>query len=182
MSTPDVLALSPTDHVRGPSAAPLTVVQYGDYDCPHTRRSNRILNEIVAEAPDRLRFVYRHFPLRQLHANAELLAEVAEAATAQGRFWELHDRLMGHLSSPSEAQIEADVTAAGADFTAIVGVLTSAPLRARIESDVADGRALGVHSTPTFFFNGVLHDGHYDRATLLAKMEEAERRAGIERR
>jgi protein-disulfide isomerase len=165
------------DHVRGPEDAELTIVEYGDYDCPHTRRAHAILSSVIARLPRAPRFVFRHFPLRDLHPNAELLSELAEAAATRGKFWELHDHLMAHRRGVTREDVVRDAGAAGIDIADLEALVGSAELRARIERDVQSGRGAGVHSTPSFFFNGVLHDGHYDEATLSEKILDA-RRAG----
>jgi CDGSH-type Zn-finger protein/uncharacterized Fe-S cluster protein YjdI len=163
------------DHGRGPVGAEITIIQYGDYDCPHTRKSNRILSEIMAEEPDTLRYVFRYFPLRHMHQNAEWFAELAQAAAEHGRFWELHDRLMRHLEAPNERQVRADVDEAGLDFDSLMRAMGGKNIRERVERDVVSGKAAGIHSTPSFFFNGVLHDGRYDKDTVLQKIQEARR-------
>lgn len=164
------------DHVRGPADAAVTIVEYGDYDCPHTRASKPELDRLLAANPD-VRFVFRHFPLRHLHENAELLSRVAEAAERQQKFWPLHDRLMSHRFRIDDADITADAEAAGVDLEQVQRDVDDPSLARRIEHDVQKGRAAGVHSTPTFFFEGALHDGHYDYDTLANKLAAARRKA-----
>ncbi len=154
------------DHIRGPEDAPLTVVQYGDYDCPHTRASASVLRELEASLAVPMRFVFRHFPLRQIHANAEILSEVAEAAGKLGRFWDVHDRLMGHQRGIIARDVMTDLESTGLDVEALEAMLGTEMLRDRVERDVKTGRAAGVHTTPTWYFNEKLWDGHYDLATL----------------
>jgi protein-disulfide isomerase len=169
-------AVGPKDHVRGATGEhALTVVVYGDYDCPHTRASQAVVDRLVAENAD-LRVVFRHFPLRHIHANAEILSRIAEASAAQGKFWEMHDHLMHHRSAIGQADVLADAKAVGVDLDAVSAALDGKELAARIEHDVQSGRASGVHSTPSFFFDGVLHDGHYDHETLAKKLAEARAR------
>jgi protein-disulfide isomerase len=166
------------DHVRGPREAAITIVQYGDYDCPHTRRSHLVMAKLFATlgASGEPRFVFRHFPLRHLHANAEVLSELAEGAAMQGKFWEMHDHLMGHRTAITREDVIADATAAGIVLERLGEVVGSPEIARRVQADVSSGRASGVHSTPTFFFNGVLHDGHYDEATLRDQIERARQR------
>jgi protein-disulfide isomerase len=159
-------AISFADHVRGPATAPLTIVQYGDYDCPHTRASHGILATLLPSLGYDVRFVFRHFPLRHLHANAEWLSEVAEAAATQGKFWPMHDHMMVHRRGLTRADVVADAAAAGVVLEKVDEIIGTPAIRARIDADVEAGRSSGVHSTPTFFFNGVLFDGHYDAITL----------------
>jgi Na+:H+ antiporter, NhaA family len=160
------------DHARGPTDAGLTIVQYGDYDCPHTRASNAIVHDIERSLGSPVRFVFRHFPLRHMHANAELLSRVAEAASGLGRFWEVHERLMSHRRI-SERDVMGDLAVAGIDVDALRRLAGSDAVIARVERDVVSGKASGVHSTPTWFFNGASWDGHYDRETLLARIDAA---------
>ncbi len=163
-------AIAADDHARGPADAALTIVQYGDYDCPHTRAAASIIQAIEDELPARPRFVFRHFPLRHLHANAQILSEIAEAASSLGRFWEVHERLMSHRHGVSQRDVLEDLRGAHVDVDALERLLGSAPITDRIERDVQAGAASGVHSTPSWFFNGVLWDGHYDRDTLLERV------------
>ena len=168
------------DHARGPADAPLVVVHYGDYDCPHTRKSSEILRALEGELGVPMRYVFRHFPLRRLHANAQVLSEISEAAATLGSFWEAHDRLMGHHQGRGPMELLDDLRAVGVDVDAIRQRLDSAPVVERIERDVKGGVGAGVHTVPTWFFNGVLWDGHYDLATLAerARMALAEHDAG----
>jgi protein-disulfide isomerase len=170
-----MLPVNEGDHARGPRDARLTIVQYGDYDCPHTRRSHAVLASLFASLgpDDQPRFVFRHFPLRQLHENAEILSELAEAAAARGKFWEMHDHLMAHRKAITREDVVADAAVSGITLERLSELLGTPPLMARVETDVSSGRSCGVHSTPTFFFNGVLHDGHYDEATLRERLERA---------
>lgn len=165
------------DHVRGPGDAELTIVEYGDFDCPHTRRAHAILSSLLGRLPHPVRFVFRHFPLRHLHENAQFLSEMAEAAAEHGKFWDLHDRLMAHRRAISRADIGRDAEAVGLPVEMLERQMGSEAVRNRIERDVESGRRAGVHSTPSFFFNGALHDGHYDEPTLAEKILEARRAA-----
>jgi protein-disulfide isomerase len=159
--------LLPDDHSRGPSDAPLTIVQYGDYDCPHTRASAAVIRELHATLAVPIRFVFRHFPLRHLHANAQILSEIAEAATTLGHFWNVHDRLMAHRRGITERDVLDDLGASGIDVATLQGLLDTPPIRDRIGRDVTAGSRSGVHSTPTWYFNASVWDGHYDLVTLL---------------
>jgi protein-disulfide isomerase len=163
------------DHVRGPGQAAITIVQYGDYDCPYTRRSHLVMAQLFAVLgpQGQPRFVFRHFPLRHLHANAEVLSELAEAAAVQGRFWEMHDHLMGHRRAITREDVITDARAAGIALERLDEVVGSPAIAARVQADVSSGRASGVHSTPTFFFNGVLYDGHFDEGILREQLERA---------
>lgn len=173
----EVATIIDSDHVRGATAPVVTLIEYGDYDCPHTRKAQATVDRLMAENPD-LRVVFRHFPLRHKHVRAEALARVAEAATRQGKFWPLHDRLMHHRSPVEEGIATADAADAGLDLVALAADAADPVIAARIQHDVDVGGAAGVHSTPSFFFNGVLHDGHYDLDTLNDRLRMARAAAG----
>jgi protein-disulfide isomerase len=166
------------DHARGPRDAAIVIVEYGDYACPHTRRAHLVVTSLFAGLGpgDQPRFIFRHFPLRDMHPDAEFLSELVEAASARGKFWEMHDHLMGHRAAIRRDDLAADAAAVGLELETLNALIGTPALKNRVEADVLSGRANGVHSTPTFFFDGVLHDGHYDAPTLRGKLEEARRR------
>lgn len=166
--------IGPGDHVRGPDTAPVTIVQYGDYACPHTRASTPVIEAMLAEDPTGIRFVFRHFPLYHLHPDAEALSLLAEAAHAQGKFWEAHHMIMDETRPDPDAVLEA-LPSIGVTRQDAEALLTDGSLEDHVERDHAGGAAAGVHSTPSFFFNGKLHDGKYDGATLRAKAAAARR-------
>ena len=163
--TPPVTA---RDHAQGPADAPLTLVQYGDYECPYTRRSLPIVAELQRRLGDRLRFIYRNFPLTQIHPHALHAAEAAEAADAQGRFWPMHDELFAHQHALEDAQLRDHARAVGLDTERFAHDMAAHAHLDRIRADVAGGRESGVQGTPTFFVNGVRHEGSYDVDPLLA--------------
>ena len=165
--------VAPDDHARGAADPRVTIVEYGDYDCPHTRRAQSVLERLLAENED-VAIVFRHFPLRHKHPHAEALSRLTEAADRQGKFWELHDRLLRHRTEPSQ-QAETDADAVGLVPGRLAEDAADPAIAERVERDVVDGKASGVHSTPTFFFNGVLWDGHYDFDTLSEKVRAARR-------
>ncbi len=169
--------IGPDDHVRGPADAPVTIVQYGDYACPYTRASTPVIEALLAEDPAGLRFVFRHFPLHHLHPDAEALAILAEAAHAQGRFWEAHAMIM-ERTAPDPDEVLAALPDIGVDRDQAEALLTEGKLEDRVERDRQGGASAGVHSTPTFFFNGKLHDGKSDPGTIRAKLAEARGGAG----
>jgi protein-disulfide isomerase len=174
---PYAVALTPPvgahDHVQGPDDAPLTLVQYGDYECPYTRKSIPIVHGLQRELGDRLRFVYRHFPLTQIHPHALHAAEAAEAAAAQGRFWPLHEHLFAHQHELEDGQLVDHARAVGLDTERVARELAAHAHRARVQADLQSGLASGVQGTPTFFINGARHVGPYDLETLLAALTGA---------
>jgi protein-disulfide isomerase len=159
------------DHARGPADARSTLVLYGDYECPYTRRALPAVQELRDQLGDRLRFVFRPFPLREIHPHAQMAAEAAEAAAAQGRFWSMHDRLFAHQKELGGAQLGEYAAAIGLDPARFGHELAAHSHAARIEEHVRSGIASGVEGTPTFFVDGLRHDGGYDSASLRAALE-----------
>ena len=150
--------VGPGDHVQGPQDAPVTLVEYGDFECPHCGRAHPILKEITRRMGDRLRFVYRHFPLTQAHPHAEHAAEMAEAAGERGKFWEMHDTLFENQSALDDADLIAYAAALDIDVTWAASVLAEDAFVERVRRDFMSGVRSGVNGTPTFFINGVRDD------------------------
>jgi Na+/H+ antiporter NhaA len=166
------------DHLRGPLDAPVTVVEYGDFECPYCGRAEPAVRELLADFGD-VRYVWRHLPLTDVHPHAQLAAEAAEAAAAQGAFWEMHDTLLDHqdeLRPADLARYAAQLGLDGARFGKELGKHTGA---ARVAEDVDSADLSGVSGTPTFFINGQRHQGAYDIAALSAAVLAARARAAI---
>jgi protein-disulfide isomerase len=154
------------DHAQGEASAEVTLVQYGDYECPYTRVSRLSVHALQREFSDRLRFVFRHFPLQAIHPHARAAATAAEAAGAQGAFWEMHEHLFKHQQALEERnlhQYAIDLRFQPERFDRDRG---SPEVAQRIERDLASGERSGVEGTPTFYVNGVRHDGSYDVDSL----------------
>jgi protein-disulfide isomerase len=150
------------DHTAGPADAPVTLVEYGDYECPYCGRAFPILKQVQARLEGRLRFVYRHFPLREMHPHAEAAAEAAEAAAAQASFWLMHERLYLHQRELDGAGLLRHAAAIGADPERVERELSAHVYEPRVRQDVSSGERSGVNGTPTFFINGVRYDGLWD--------------------
>jgi protein-disulfide isomerase len=161
------------DHVQGPATAPVTLVEYGDYECPYCGAAYPIVKEIQRRLGDRLRFVFRNFPITTAHPHAEHAAEAAEAAGAQGRFWEMHDALYEHQRALGDSQLEEYAGAVGLDVERWVSDMETQAQQERVRADFMSGVRSGVNGTPTFFINGRRHDDSYDLETLLAAIEAA---------
>ncbi|HEX6966862.1 MAG TPA: DsbA family protein [Gemmatimonadaceae bacterium] len=142
------------DHAVGPANAPVTVVEYGDFECPHCGRAYPLLRTLREQFGDRLRVVFRHYPVPAVHPNAELAARAAEAAALQGKFWPMHDRLFEQQASLSPELIEREASALALDMQAFREALESHEVAKRVAQDIASGEMSGVHWTPTFFVNG----------------------------
>lgn len=158
------------DHAQGPADAPFVLVQYGDYECPYTRRSLSEIEKLRAELGADLRWVFRNFPLVEIHPQALRAAEAAEAAAAQGRFWEMHATLFGHQNALADADLFRYAGELGLHIETFAAHLASGAHLDRIRDDVDGGRQSGVAGTPTFFTNGVRHEGSYEAAALLAAL------------
>jgi protein-disulfide isomerase len=167
------LPVGPRDHRWGPDDAPVTLVEYGDYECPHCGKAYPIVKDIKLRLGDQLRFVYRHFPLIQVHPHAEHAAEAAEAAASQGKFWEMHDYLFEHQQALDDAHLIQYAAALGLDTRRFERELREHAHMKRVREDMLSGVESGVEGTPTFFINDIRYDGSYDRETLLAAIELA---------
>jgi len=159
------------DHVRGPMNAPVTLVEYGDFECPYCGQAEPVVRELVRTFGNDLRFVFRHLPLVDVHEHAEAAAEAAEAAGAQGRFWEMHDRLMDNQASLIYPDLIRYAGELGLDVDRFGEDLRSRRYAARIHRDVDSADASGAAGTPTMFVNGRRHEGAHDIDGLAAAIE-----------
>jgi Na+/H+ antiporter NhaA len=161
------------DHVRGAKDAPVTLVEYGDYECPHCGRAARTVKALLDTFEGRLRFVFRHLPLPDVHPNAALAAEAAEAAGAQDAFWPMHDLLFAHQDALQVADLVAYAERLGLDLERFEEDLRSARFTPRVAQDVNSAEEAGIAGTPTFFIDEVLHRGGYDLASLTDGVERS---------
>jgi protein-disulfide isomerase len=162
-----VLPVDGRDHVRGPADAPVTLLEYGDYECPHCGLAHPIVNEVQQRLGRQLRFAFRHFPLAEIHPHAEMAAEAAEAAGAQGRFWEMHDLLFKNQDALNDTDLLRYAEVLGLELTRFVNELADRTWEPRVREDFMSGVRSGVNGTPTFFVNGVRHDGPWDADSLI---------------
>ena len=169
------------DHIRGAPDAPVTLVEYGDFECPYCGRAEPAIRELLAEWGDDLRYVFRHLPLNDVHPWAQLAAEAAEAAGAQGAFWEMHDMLLAHQGELTPGSLRRYARELGLDEERLIEDLRRRTYAARVSEDVASADASGVSGTPSFFINGRRHTGVYDAVTLGAAVRAARARtqAGV---
>ncbi len=165
------------DHVRGPDDAPVTLVEYGDFECPYCGRAEPIVRELLTSFGDDVRYVWRHLPLNDVHGHAQLAAEASEAAAAQGAFWEMYDTLLSHQEALDPKGIDQAARGLGLDTDRFWREVRGHDHAPRIAEDVASADASGVSGTPTFFINGRRHQGAYDIATLTAGVRAARNRA-----
>jgi protein-disulfide isomerase len=148
-----------TDHVLGPTDAPVTVLEYGDYECPYCRGAARDVHRMLDLYPGSIRFVFRNFPITQLHPHAEQAAEAAEAAGAQGRFWEMYELLLRPSSGLDLDSLLAYARDLGLDVDRFGKEVTGGGYAAKIEHDVREGLKNGVNATPKFYVDGERIDG-----------------------
>jgi protein-disulfide isomerase len=168
--------VGPEDHVQGDKNARLTLVEYGDFECPHCGMAYPIVKQIQEEFGDELRFVYRHFPLTQIHRMAEPAAEATESAAAQGRFWEMHDAILENNDALDPDTLVSTAEELGLDGEAVESAMEEQKYTERIQRDVDSGMESGVHGTPTFFINGHRHQGSFAYEDLVEAIS-ARRRA-----
>jgi protein-disulfide isomerase len=162
-----------TDHIQGDESAAVTLVEYGDYQCPYCGQAYPIVKRVQKHFGKRLRFVFRNFPLIEMHPNAEFAAETAEFAAAHDKFWEAHDLLYENqqsLGGELYAEIAKKLALAPADLRTALEKREFAP---RVRTDFSSGVRSGVNGTPTFFINGQRHDASFDYETLVAAIEAA---------
>lgn len=165
------LPVSPRDHVRGPASAPVTLVEYGDYECPYCGAAYPIVKEIQEAMGENLRFVFRNFPLTQIHPHAERAAEAAEAAGAQDHFWQMHDLLYENQRTLDDAHLLRFALVVGLDVERFTRELESGVHHARVREDFLSGARSGVNGTPSFFINDIRHDGSWEFEPLLLALE-----------
>ncbi|NJC73744.1 Na+/H+ antiporter NhaA [Planosporangium thailandense] len=166
------------DHLRGPVDAPVTVVEYGDFECPNCGQAEPVVRELLADFGD-VRYVWRHLPLTDVHPHAQLAAEAAEAAAEQGAFWQMHDLLLDHQGDLAVSDLIRYAQTLGLDVERFRDHLQRRAGAARIAEDVDSADLSGVSGTPTFFVNGRRHHGAYDIAALSAAVRAARARATI---
>jgi protein-disulfide isomerase len=165
------------DHIRGSEAAPVTLVEYGDYECPYCGRAEPIIRELLDSFGDDVRYVWRHLPLSDVHPNAQMAAEAAEAAAGQEAFWEMNDKLLRHQDALVAEDLTRYARELDLDVERFWDELRHRQYADRVAEDVASADASGVAGTPTFFINGSRHQGAYDIDTLTAAVSRARREA-----
>ena len=171
-----VLPVGSRDHVQGPATASVTLVEYGDFECPYCGAAYIIIKKIQELMDDELRFVFRHFPLTQTHPHAEAAAEASEAAGVQGKFWEMHDLLYGNQGTLDSWHLAQFAHELGLNTRRFVRELEEGSHRARVREDFLSGVKSGVNGTPAFFINSVRYDGSWDIEPLFAALKNAARR------
>jgi len=173
--------INKNDHVQGPPDGIVTLVEYGDYQCPHCGAAFPIVKQIEKAFVKNLRFAFRHFPLSNVHQYAFPAAIAAEAAARQGKFWEMHDMIFEQQSLLNEYALLEFAKEVGLKIPAFKMDLRDPKLAEKVEADFESGVRSGVNGTPSFFINGDKHDGPFDYATLASAVEEKMRRVHVTR-
>jgi protein-disulfide isomerase len=154
-----VVPVNERDHVMGPQSAPVTLVEYGDFGCPYCHNAVPIVEDLQRRLGDNLRFVYRHFPLNEIHPGAQEAAEASEAAAAQDKFWEMHASLFEHQPAFTIDDLVGYANELGLDIERFQSELRGHVHAAHVRDDFMGGIRSGVNGTPTFYIDGVRHDG-----------------------
>ena len=165
------------DHIRGPDQAPVTLLEYGDFECPYCGRAEPVVRQLLESSDDDVRYVWRHLPLNDVHGSAQLAAEAVEAANAQGAFWDMYDAFLSHQDALTPSDIGRLAQEKGLDVDRLWDELRRHEYAPRVAEDVRSADASGVSGTPTFFINGRRHQGAYDIDTLKTAVRAARRRA-----
>jgi len=172
------LPVGKRDHILGPENAPVTLVEYGDYECPYCGAAHLMLKKVQEVMGDRLQFIFRHFPLTQIHPHAEAAAEAAETAGAQGYFWEMHDLLYENQRVLDPLHLVGFAEQLDLDTGRFARELQAHVYHDRVREDFMSGVRSGVNGTPAFFINGLRHDGSWNLGPLLETLESASVDAG----
>ena len=167
------------DHTRGSPDAPVTIVEYGDFECSYCGQAEAVIRELLMAGSEDVRYVWRHLPLNDVHPNAQLASEAAEAAAAQGHFWEMYDLLLAHQGKLRLDDLEGYARQIGLDVDRFLAEMRRRAYVDRVREDVVSADESGVTGTPTFFINGRRHHGVYDIETLTREVRAAKGRAQL---
>jgi|SRR5580698_3399296 protein-disulfide isomerase len=167
------VAVNKSDHTLGPEDAPVTLVEYGDYQCPYCADMHPMLKAIAKAMGAQLRFVFRHMPLLEMHPYAQHAAEAAEAAAAQGKFWEMHDAIYQQQSELGSDLLHQLAVKLKLNLAQLDAELEARRYRPRVKRDFMGGMRSGVASTPAFFINGKRYEGPLEQAALLSAVGRA---------
>jgi|SRR5258708_3790721 len=165
------VAVGKSDHAQGPENAPVTLVEYGDYQCPYCADVHSMIQSIAKTMGANLRFVFRHMPLNDVHPYAQYAAEAAEAAGAQGKFWEMHDAIYDHQSDLGSDLMHTLALTLNLDLPRFEADTEARRYRPRVKRDFMGAMRSGVAATPTFFINGERYDGNLQQLALLTALQ-----------
>lgn len=165
--------VGPDDHAQGPETAPVTLLEYGDYQCSYCGEAYPILKEVQAKMGKGLRFVFRNFPITSIHPQAFIAAEAAEAAAGQGKFWQMHDKLYENQFDLSAESIVIYAEQVGLDMDRFIKEVNDQTYAKRIKADFQSGVMSGVNGTPSLFINGERYDGERDATSIVRALKAA---------
>jgi protein-disulfide isomerase len=169
--------IGPDDHYLGPADAPVSLVEYGDYECPHCGRAHVIVQDVLSRLGNRVRYVYRNFPLTDIHPHAALAAEAAESVARYGgedAFWDMHDMLFMNQDALEIDDLLGYAEAAGVNVEDVAEDLSNGAARRRVRADIDSANSSGATGTPTFFINGTRYEGSWtDPEVFAAALAEA---------
>lgn len=166
--------VSERDHTAGPESAPVTLVEYGDYECPYCGMAHPIVKAAQQRLGNQLRFVFRNFPLREIHPHAQHAAEAAESAAAQGEYWKMHDAIFEHQHALEDEDLVAYADSLGLDGQRVAADLANETYAKHVREDFRSGVRSGVNGTPTFFINGERYNGPWaDQVRFIAALQDA---------
>jgi protein-disulfide isomerase len=163
--------VNPSDHSLGPSHAPITLVEYGDFECPNCKQAAPAIRALAERHPGRVRVVWRNFPLEEVHPHALDAALAAEAAAGQGKFWQMHDQLLANQQHLKRAQLRRYAESLELDLERFDSEMDDTVYLQRVREDIDSGRASGVRSTPGIFLNGVIQDVSFGLTRLFDQVE-----------
>jgi protein-disulfide isomerase len=163
--------IMPDDWILGDAEAPVTMLEYGDFECPYCAMARPVLEALVVDYPDTIRLVYRHFPITNIHPHAALAAEAAEAAGAQGRFWDMHDLLFANQDRLEFEDLRAYAREIGLQRTRFDQEMIAHVYQNEVRQDFRRGIQDGVNGTPSIFINGLRYDGPRDYGSILAAIQ-----------
>jgi protein-disulfide isomerase len=173
MRTKLTMPVGPPDHILGPLNAPITLVEYGDFECPYCAAAHVIIKNVLETMEDQVRFAFRHFPLTQIHPHAEPAAEASEAAGRQGQFWEMHDLLYENQPRLDRLSLVSYAQMLELDIEQFENELETGAHHQRVREDFMSGVRSGVNGTPAFFINGMRYDGSWDIGRLVHALQAA---------
>jgi protein-disulfide isomerase len=161
---------SDRDHIQGRTSAPVTLIEYGDYECPYCGQAYPIIKEVQKQLGNKLCFVFRNFPLTEIHPHAQHAAEAAEAAALQNKFWEMHDYIYEHQQALDDKHLETYADKLELDLHKFKNDMYTHAYTGRIREDFLSGIHSGVNGTPTFYINGIRYNDSWDYETLLERL------------
>jgi protein-disulfide isomerase len=168
-----VLPIGDRDHTRGPATAPVTLIEYGDFECPFCGQAYPVVEALLEQLADEVLFAYRHFPLTQVHPHAQHAAEASEVAAAHGRFWEMHHLLFQNQRALDDRSLARYAASIGIDPADVIAALAEGTYAARVREDFLSGVRSGVNGTPSFFINDLRYDGPRDLRSMVAAVKYA---------